>query len=127
MLLRTRCFRPPKGSFPSAFDHADCSFPGDGTVTTADGSFPGQGTITTEFDKIKPRKRKMPTYSMATKYRYLKTCFKRRVHPSQGSRSTSQQQVNSFEWSALMGSPSMEEDEVPLMDFVDECKDGYYY
>jgi hypothetical protein len=33
----------------------------------------------------------------------------------------------SFEWAALMGLSSLDEDEIPLMDYMDETKDGHYY
>lgn len=121
--LRTRSTRPPKGSFPSVLDYPE------------EGSFPASilSSITTEYKKSSnPRKRTVPSYSMSTKCKFLKTCFKRRVHPSSpGTRSTFSGKIQggaSFEWAALTGSPSFESDEVPLMDFVDEeDRDGYYY
>ena len=108
---------PPKGSFPSIQDQP-----------SVEGSFPAAECIA--IDKPKPlrRRRLRPTYSLGTKYKYVKACFTRKVHPFGGSALRANMDKHySVEWAALMGLPSGEEDEVPLMEFMDEHKDGYYF
>ena len=112
----SRGIKTPKGSFPSLSEGSNGSFPSDSS------------TITTEEDVAKLSRRKhVPSYSLGTKYKFFKTCVKRNVSLGAGSNENKSPNGYSPEWAALMGLPSLEDDEVPLIEHMDDYKGGRYF
>jgi hypothetical protein len=101
---------PPKGSFPICAD-------------LPAGSFPGLAFSAVEFEQQRPTKlqvqhkrKSKPTYSFGSKVKLLRCCFMKKIHPDQGTIDTKKSHGS-----------TIEEDEIPLMEFMDEYDDECAY
>ena len=133
------------GSFPSS-SASVCSMSSTGGRSLAkaypnDGSFPVQPACTEDdmstegilrdvvVSHHRSVKRKTrPSYSLGTKLHLLRCCFMKKVYPSSFTTAEQQRKTTygcSYEWATLLGLPSLEEDEIPLMDYMDDFEEAY--
>ena len=140
--------RPPKGSFPSYSDRPAGSFPtrsmaseppsptasvDSSSSAPMESSFgrpmPSSDCPLPEGRNLTPCKRKLkPSYSLGTKVKIFRSCLRRRVHPfaSQGGGgSGGSSPIGSMNTSHSRHHSGQEEDQVPLMEFMDEYEDVY--
>jgi hypothetical protein len=109
IMPRKRGSLPTKGSFPT---YADLPA----------GSFPGLAFSEGEFEQQKPTKLQLqhkrkskPAYSFRSKVKLLRCSLMKKIHSDQGTIDTQKSYG-----STIFGIPSIEEDGIPLMKFMDE-------